>query len=413
VDRSSRTPPRATPRPEADQLASQVVRLGPAEAADHLERFDDDLVAEVLQRINPSVAGDIIPELEPDRRSSVFTHAPHAVTQQWSRNLTYAEDSIGRLMEPVPAVFRPDDTVRAATQRVRQVGKEVMLTYCFVVEAGGRLVGVATMRDLLVAEDEDVTLESVMIREVFALHPETPLGDAMKLVVHRHYPVYPVVDGTGALIGQVRGSAMFEEQAVEISAQPGRMVGVAEEERLLTPWARSLRFRHPWLQLNLLTAFIAAGVVGVFQDTLDRMVILALFLPVLAGQSGNTGCQALAVTLRGLTLGELKAGAERALVAKEALLGLLNGALVGVTAGAGMFVVATVQHQANPLALSGIVALAMTGSCIVSGIAGALIPLTLRRIGADPATASSIFLTTATDVASMGMFLGLATLLLR
>ena len=273
-------------------------------------------------------------------------------------------------------------------------------------------VAVVTMRDLVVSKDDDATLESLMLRDVFTLKAATPLDEAMKLVVHRHYPVYPVTDDAGHLIGQVRGSAMFEEQAFEISAQPGRMVGVAEEERLLTPWSRSLRFRHPWLQLNLLTAFIAAGVVGFFQQTLDQMVILALFLPVLAGQSGNTGCQALAVTLRGLTLGELKPGTERALVAKEGLLGLINGALVGLTAGAGMFIVARMQGNANPLALAAIVAMAMTASCVVSGVAGALIPLTLRRVGADPATASSIFLTTATDVASMGLFLGLATMLL-
>jgi magnesium transporter len=409
--KSRTTLPRTMPT-EAEMLASQVVKLGPAEAADALERHSDAVVAEVLQRINPSVAGDIIPELEPARRSSVFNEAPHAVTQQWSRNLTFEEDSIGRLMEPVPATFRPDETVRAATQRVREVAKRVMLTYLFVVDAQGMLVGVVTMRDLVVAEDDDARLETLMLRDVFALSPAAELSDAMRLVVHRHYPVYPVTDEAGHLIGQVRGSAMFEEQAIEFSAQPGRMVGVAEEERLLTPWSRSLRFRHPWLQLNLLTAFIAAGVVGFFQQTLDNMVILALFLPVLAGQSGNTGCQALAVTLRGLTLGELKPGTERALVAKEALLGLLNGALVGITAGTGMYIVATMQGTANAIGLAGIVALAMIGSCVVSGISGALIPLTLRRVGADPATASSIFLTTATDVASMGLFLGLATLLL-
>ncbi|MCE9602884.1 MAG: magnesium transporter [Gemmatimonadetes bacterium] len=369
-------------------------------------------MAEVLQQINPSVASDIIPELEPERRTSMFAIAPHEVTAQWSRNLTFAEDSIGRLMEPTPAIFRPRETVRQATQRVRELAKRVMLTYLFVLDDAGRIVGVVTMRDLVVSEDDDATLESLMLRDVFALKASMPLDEAMRLVVHRHYPVYPVTDDAGLLVGQVRGSAMFEEQAVEFSAQPGRMVGVAEEERLLTPWSRSLRFRHPWLQLNLLTAFLAAGVVGIFQQTLDQMVILALFLPVLAGQSGNTGCQALAVTLRGLTLGELKAGTERALVAKEALLGLVNGALVGLTAGAGMFVVARSQGNANALGLAGIVALAMTASCVVSGIAGALIPLTLRRVGADPATASSIFLTTATDVASMGLFLGLATALL-
>jgi magnesium transporter len=409
--KSRTTAPRAMPS-EAEALASQVVRLGPAEAADALERHSDAIVAEVLQRINPSVAGDIIPELEPARRSSVFNQAPHAVTQQWSRNLTFPDDSIGRLMEPVPATFGPDETVRGATQRVRDVAKRVMLTYLFVVDAGGVLVGVVTMRDLVVAEDDDARLETLMLRDVFALPPDTELSEAMKLVVHRHYPVYPVTDDAGRLIGQVRGSAMFEEQAIEFSAQPGRMVGVAEEERLLTPWTRSFKFRHPWLQLNLLTAFIAAGVVGFFQQTLDNLVILALFLPVLAGQSGNTGCQALAVTLRGLTLGELKPGTERTLVAKEGLLGLFNGALVGLTAGVGMFIVATVQGTPNALGLSGIVVLAMTGSCVVSGIAGALIPLTLRRVGADPATASGIFLTTATDVASMGLFLGLATVLL-
>ena len=397
---------------DTERLASQIIRLGPAEAADALEGLDDRVVAEILQRINPAIAGDIIPEMEQEKRDSLFANAPSAVTQQWSLNLSFDDESIGRLMEPPPAIFLPSETVRQASQRVRELNKRVLLTYLFVVDDQARLVGVVTMRDLVVSEDDDARLESIMLRDVFSLQPSMPLDQAMRLVVHRHYPVYPVVDDLGRLIGQVRGSAMFEEQAFEISAQPGRMVGVTEEERLLTPWARSLRFRHPWLQLNLLTAFIAAGVVGMFQHTLDRMVILAVFLPVLAGQSGNTGCQALAVTLRGITLGELRSGAERALVVKEGLLGLLNGALVGLTAGAGMYVVARAQGSAFPFALGGIVALAMTGSCVISGVAGATIPLALRRVGADPATASSIFLTTATDVVSMGLFLGLATVLL-
>ena len=136
-------------------------------------------------------------------------------------------------------------------------------------------------------------------------------------------------DERGVLIGLVRGQAMFEEQAIEITMQPGTMVGVEKEERLATPWSKSFRFRHPWLQLNLLTAFAAGAVVSIFEGTVERLVALAVFLPVLAGQSGNTGCQALAVTLRGLTLGELKAGKARALVVKEASLGLMNGAITG------------------------------------------------------------------------------------
>jgi magnesium transporter len=212
------------------------------------------------------------------------------------------------------------------------------------------------------------------------------------------------------LIGLVRGQAMFEEQAFEITAQVGTMVGVEKEERLVTPISQSFRFRHPWLQLNLLTAFIAGAVVAIFQDTVDRLVILALFLPVLAGQSGNTGCQALAVTLRGITLGELKHGKERELVTKEASLGLYNGALTGLVAGVGMLIVAILQDNPHALELALVVWAALVGACVTSGVCGALIPITLKRFGLDPATASSIFLTTATDVVSMGMLLGLAAL---
>jgi magnesium transporter len=206
---------------------------------------------------------------------------------------------------------------------------------------------------------------------------------------------------------------MFQEQAFDITAQAGTMVGVEKEERLATRWSQSFKFRHPWLQLNLLTAFAAGAVVGIFEGTVEKLVVLAAFLPVLAGQSGNTGCQALAVTLRGLTLGELKPGSERALVMKEASLGFLNGASTGLVASLGMFTYATIQGSPHALMLAAVVWLALVGACVVSGICGAMIPLTLKRFGADPATASSIFLTTATDVVSMGLLLGLATMLVR
>jgi magnesium transporter len=396
---------------EAERLSKEVSAMAAPEGAAALEAVNDATMIEVLQRLNPATAGDIIAELDDDRRARLFAKGPQALTRQWTLNQSFPEDSIGRLMDPPTAVFKPQQTVAEVTERVRHLVRKIFVTYCYVVDDAGRLLGVVTMRDLLVSDDSE-PIANVMLKDVFCLRAATPLPDAMKEVVHKHFPIYPVCDDNGVLIGLVRGHAMFEEQAFEISAQPGRMVGVDKEERLTTPWQRSLRFRHPWLQLNLLTAFLAATVVGVFQKTLDELVILAIFLPVLAGQSGNTGCQALAVTLRGMTLGEFKEGAAKLLVAKEALLGLLNGALVGITAGTGMFVVARMQHSENPLMLAAIVAVAMTCSCIVSGVSGALIPMTLRRLGADPATASSIFLTTATDVASMGLFLGLATLLL-
>ncbi|MCE7877115.1 MAG: magnesium transporter [Betaproteobacteria bacterium PRO3] len=323
----------------------------------------------------------------------------------------YPEDSIGRLMEPPLAVFLPGQTVGEAIETIRELVKSQFITYAWVLEADGELVGVITMRDLLF-NDRSATLGEVMLRDVFALKTALPLIDAMKSTLDKHYPVYPVVDDEGRLMGTVRGQRMFEAQAVELSAQAGEMVGVTKEERLATPWPRSLLFRHPWLQLNLLTAFVAAFVVGLFEGTLQKIVLLAVFLPVLAGQSGNTGCQALAVTLRGMTLGELKPGGTPAAVLKESILGLANGTLVGVSAGAGMFVYAWMQDNPQAWMLAGVTWLAMVVACVISGVSGVLVPTTLQRLGADPATASSIFLTTATDVVSMGAFLGLATLLL-
>ena len=199
-----------------------------------------------------------------------------------------------------------------------------------------------------------------------------------------------------------------QKRVMELSLQPGTMVGVEKEERLNTSILRSLILRHPWLQLNLLTAFAAGAVVGLFQHTIDHLLILTIFLPVLAGQSGNTGSQALAITLRGMTLGNLKSENQSRVIRKEALLGLMNGALVGLLAGLGMYIIASWQNLTTALSLSLVVFLAMIGSCVISGICGAAVPMILKRIGADPVTASTIFLTTATDMVSMGMLLGFA-----
>jgi magnesium transporter len=323
------------------------------------------------------------------------------------------EGSVGALAEPTSAVaFSPGQTVGDTVEALRERVKSELITYVYVTDERQRLLGIVTMRDLLFGE-RTRTLGEVMQRDVFSLHAATPLEEAMRQVLDKHYPVYPVLDAEGRLCGLLRGQAMFAARAIEISAQPGAMVGVEKEERISTSFRRSLFMRHPWLQLNLLTAFLAAAVVGAFQGTLDRLVILALFLPVLAGQSGNTGCQALAVTLRGITLGELKPGAERRLVSKEAGLGLLNGAGVGLFAGLGMYITAIGQENPHPVLLAVVVFIAMIFACVASGLAGALIPLTLKRFGQDPATASAIFLTTATDVVSMGMLLALATVMIR
>src|SRR6266436_1975254 len=335
----------------AADLADEVKSRSAPDAAARLASFSGLEIAAALMRLSPGFAQDVLGALPDEARERALAAAPPEVSRQWQRNALYEPDAIGRIMEPVLAAFSHQRTVGETIEQLREMVKSALITYVYVVDPAEYLLGIVTMRDLLFS-DRDRLLSEVMLRDVFALHAAMPL---------------------------------------------------------LT----SLRLRHPWLQLNLLTAFLAAAVVGIFQNTIDRLVILALFLPVLAGQSGNTGCQALAVTLRGLTLGELKPGAERALVTKEAWLGCLNGAGVGLFAGLGMYITATGQEATHPVMLALVVFLAMVGSCIASGISGAMVPLTLKRLGFDPATASSIFLTTATDVVSMGMLLGLATMMVR
>ncbi len=393
-------------------LMDEVKSLSAEDAANKIAERSGADIAAVLMALRPAFAQDVLAALPAGSRERALAAAPDEVSRQWQRNALYGEGTVGRMMEPVVAAYPPEHTVGETIESLRELVKMAFITYIYVVDRSERLLGIVTMRDLLFSEHSK-TLSEIMLHDVFALQAATPLMDAMKQVLDRHYPVYPVVDAGGRLCGLVRGQEMFEAQAIEITLQAGSMVGVEKEERVSTAWWSSLKMRHPWLQLNLLTAFLAAAVVGFFQDTIDRLVILALFLPVLAGQSGNTGCQALAVTLRGMVLGELKPGAEGRLVWKEAALGLANGAGVGLMAALGMYITATGQHQTQPVMLACVVLLAMIGACIASGIAGAMVPLTLKRLGFDPATASSIFLTTATDVVSMGMLLALATVLVR
>ncbi len=408
-----------TTAPEADSAGREERRLAAVALANRLAYLPTEAavaaiadeppaaIAAALALLTPATAVEILWELDAGQREAIVAVAPGATS--WELAHSYDEGTVGRSMERPLAIFRPYTTVGEAIERLRELTRRAHIVYGFVTDDSMRLVGVFAFRELLFA-DADQTLDAIMVREPFALRPETTLLQAVREVMALHVPAYPVVDGDGRLVGMIGGRTLFQEEAFEISAQAGRLVGVDKEERLATRWQRSLRFRHPWLQLNLLTAFVAAAVVGVFQGTIDRIVVLAMFLPVLAGQSGNTGCQALAVTLRGLTLGDLQDGGLGRLLGKEALLGLLNGVLVGIVAGGAMVAVASGQGNDHPWRLGLVVLAAMAASCMVSGISGAAIPLILRRLGADPATASSIFLTTATDVASMGLLLGLATL---
>lgn len=406
--------PAAAPDPGREALIKKLVtdveQSSSAHAVQLLLEQSDQVIAEVLLALNHSLALKILARFKKDRKKAILAALPPARSEQWALNLHYPMNTVGRLMERPVGQFPPDVTVKQAVEQLRHMVKEAFITYGYVTDAQKKLRGVLVMRDVLLASPTQ-RVSDIMLRDPFFLTPRLSVQDAIRAVWNKHFPVYPVCDEEGKLIGLVRGYALFEEQNTRISAQAGQMVGVEEGDRLSTPWFRSFKFRHPWLQINLLTAFLAAAVVGIFEETIGQVVVLAAFLPVLAGQSGNTGCQALAVALRGLTLGDLKKGKEGFLLTKEAWLGFLNGTFVGIVAALGMYAYAASHDHPQAWVLAVVVFLAMIGSCIISGIFGALVPITLKRFGFDPATASSIFVTTATDVTSMGLFLSLATLL--
>ena len=401
--------PQLTDDVRVKELQDSIAKAGPSSAAKKLLQESDAVAAQVLEKMTAPNALKTLEAFPAERRDSIVSHVNESRRHQWEINQGFAEDTVGRLMELPAGIFPAETKISDAIESLRELVKTNFVTYLYVTNDAGRLIGLVVMREMLLA-DRDDTLGNVMLGNPYTLAPEMPLQDAMKEAVQRHFPVYPVCDEAGRLVGLVRGDDLFEQNVYQLIVQAGSMVGVEKEERLATAWPRALRLRNPWLLVNLLTAFVAGAVVGLFENTIAQVTALAAFLPVLAGQSGNTGCQALAVTLRGMALGELSDHSPAKIVVKEAFLGLLNGVVVGVLAGGAMFFFA--QGQAHALTLGGIVVLAMVGSCVASGVAGALVPIGLKRLGADPATASSIFLTTATDVVSMGLLLGLATILL-
>lgn len=383
---------------ELQALVRAVTSRVPLDAAALLKTESAERVAAVFEHLPPQFA------------RKVAAHLPLALQPIEATTELEIPGTIADLMEPALGVLPQTTRADEAIAFLRQHPDARQITYLYVEDGDGRLCGLVVIRDLLLAT-ADAALAQIMLPAPFAFAADQSTSEAIKAAVHRHYPIYPVTDDDGRLLGIVRGWRLFERQAIEITAQTGQMVGVAKEERVDTGLWQALRMRHPWLQINLLTAFIAGFVVSLFEGTITQIVALAAFLPILAGQSGNTGCQALAITLRGITLGDLANFPARRLLIKELLLGAVNGALTGIVAGAAMWWTAAREHNPQALMLALVIWLAMVGSCTLSGLFGVLVPLTLRRFGADPATASSIFLTTGTDIAGMGLMLALATAL--
>lgn len=369
--------------------------------------------AQTLGQMAPQDIMAVLEQMPEEEALRIASHLPGTVSSEQA-DAAAAAGSVGGdiddLVVPAPAILESWRTAAQAVAYLVQNESVADITHIFVVD-DHRLVGLVGMRDIVLAKPGQ-HLAEIMQADPFAFHAGTDTREAVRAALARHQPVYPVVDDSGRLIGIVRSWQLFQRVAVEITGQAGAQVGVSREEKISTGLFDAFKMRHPWLQVNLLTAFAAAFVVGLFEDTITQIVALAAFLPVLAGQSGNTGCQALAITLRGLTLGQLADYPVGRILRKEILLGALNGLCVGVVAGIAMWLYAALSGEPQAMILGLVILIAMVGACIGSGIFGVVVPLTLKRFGADPAMASSIFLTTFTDILGMGLMLFLASTIL-
>ena len=336
----------------------------------------------------------------------LFNAAPHHLAKQWRMSLMYERDSVGELMQPAPLVLNENLTIKEAVDLVREIPKQILFTYGMVVNDNNELTGVLVFRDVLYHEDGEL-LKDISFKSPVCFDFNENILEVFIKIAGKQIPEYPVLNDKKQLLGVLRGSHVADSHALNIMAQSGILVGVSKEEALDTTWQKCVKLRGPWLLLNLVTAFVAGAVVGVFQNTIDQIVLLAMFLPVLAGQSGNTGAQALAVLIREMSMGDIGPMVKRQLI-KEGVLGVVHGFAVGVICAVVMYFIATAQSNPHATVLSAIILFSMTVSCLVSGLMGAIIPVTLKKLGADPAAGSSIILTTGTDVVSMGVMLFLA-----
>lgn len=386
-------------------LAAKAIReLQSAYAASLITGADAELVKELVKELEPEHAATIFLHLPKETREAFLKHLSAKQRRDIREQLTFPEDSVGRLMSTRFISFKPTTSVKAAVTRIRNLArKRTHASYLYVIDEKGILLGVLNMRDLLVATPEQ-TLGEIMLTEVFTLPAFTDREEAAMELSIRRYFAAPVVDGEGRMLGIVRAEQLLQEVQEDAAEDIQRMFGVGGDEKAFSPIIFSLRQRLPWLHVNLLTAFMAAGVVAFFEDIIAKITVLAVFLPVVAGQGGNGGAQSLAIVMRGLVMREIPKEKSLPLIWKETTVGTVAGIITGLVTA----LVAWAWHG-NPY-LGVVIGLGMIVTMFAAGLAGSAIPLLMRRFGLDPAQCSNIILTTVTDVVGFFAFLGFAVL---
>lgn len=381
--------------------ARQLQELGAREAAAVLSTLADDTVSDSLKIIPRERAAAILASMSPEERERVLTLAPARIAQGIRDVYDYPEGTAGALMDGRITPFREDLTVQQALERMRTF-KEKEFDQIYLMDRDGRIAGTVPLAEIVTAAPE-TTLATLCAGPAVTVPAHASREDIVEVVKNTRIAALPVVDSDSRLIGVLRHSDLTDVAANVATVDMQTMLGAGKDERGLSPVSFAVKRRLPWLQINLLTAFAAAAVVGAFESTIAEITALAVLLPVVAGQSGNSGMQALAVTMRALALREVKLSHWPRILVKEAGVGMLNGLAVAATTMAGVYL------WSRSVALSLVIGMAMVMSMIIASVSGGVIPVILKALRRDPAQSSSIVLTTVTDVLGFLTFLGLAT----
>ncbi len=369
--------------------------------------ISSEFLVELITAMPADERVDLYKILPESIQDSVMPFLAKAEREDIRKLSSYEEGTAGAIMTSDYVAFRPDLTVTEALAKIRREwsGKETIY-YTYVVDANRRLLGFVSLRNLILAKPTSV-MASIMQPDVMFGRVSDDQEHIAQIIARHNLIALPIINGGDTLVGIVTHDNALDVVTEEATEDILRMAGMEAEEQVNSPVYKSVMFRAPWLSINLLTAICASFVVSLFQDTLSHYIVLAAMMPIIAGMGGNAGTQALAITVRGIALGEVSLATGRGLIIKEVAAGCVNGILLGLLIG-----VIAYFWIGNPW-LGLIMFVAMTANLTIAGLFGSVIPLTLKALKIDPALGSSIFITTATDVGGFFIFLSLATLMLN
>jgi len=367
-----------------------------------IEHLPDATVGRIFSEMDPPLAAELLLAIDAEERARWLTAMESTSRKLVESLMAYPPDTAGRLMDPRVTSFRGEMTAAEAIERMRSFRKSRALRELFLIDDDGILSGRVEIQDLALAPPEQ-QLKQLARPVTAAVLDSAPKEEVVDRIEQQRVPAVPVVGVNGRLVGVIHQAALLTAVQEDASLDIQTMVGASKDERALSHTWFAVIKRLPWLQINLATAFLAAAVVGLFESTIAKFTALAVLLPVVAGQSGNAGAQALAVTMRGLALREISARHLPRVVFKEINVGLLNGIAVAAVCALGVWL------WSDSFGLVVVIVVAMIISMVAAGFSGAAIPILLNRMGFDPAQSSSIVLTTVTDVVGFFSFLGVAT----